>query len=73
MFLGVLQVIPVSAGILFGGIITSRKKFSPIACIKFLILVSLLDIISNVVNMSLGCPMPDIIGYNMQVYRQKTI
>ncbi|XP_071177877.1 solute carrier organic anion transporter family member 2B1-like [Mytilus edulis] len=64
---GVLQVIPVSAGILFGGIITSRKKFSPITCIKFLILVSLLDIISNVVNMSLGCPMPDIIGYNIHL------
>lgn len=67
MLLGVTNIVAASAGTITGGFVVTKKKLSPLQCLKMLIGVGCFSLIQNAMGFILGCPNADIAGYNTNI------
>ncbi|XP_053376208.1 solute carrier organic anion transporter family member 2B1-like [Mercenaria mercenaria] len=65
MLLGVMNIVAASAGTVIGGFIVTKRKLSPLSCVKMLLLVGCLALVQNCLGYVFGCGNADISGFNV--------
>ena len=65
MIVGTGIVIAAAVGSFLGGILVTKLKLSPVACLRFIMVIYILNAIKSGLGFVVGCPNADISGYNM--------
>ncbi|XP_052086586.1 solute carrier organic anion transporter family member 3A1-like [Mytilus californianus] len=73
LVIGVTRIFAVSVGTFVGGYLTSKKRISPLGCGGLIVILSLFTILQYLVQIFLGCPTPEIIGYNRNLSNSSDI
>ncbi|VDI78736.1 solute carrier organic anion transporter family, member 2B, partial [Mytilus galloprovincialis] len=73
LVIGVTRIIAVSVGTFIGGYLTSKKRISPLGCGRLIVILSLFTIVHYLIQMFLGCPTPQIIGYDRNLSNSSDI
>ena len=60
-----MSVVSASAGTVVGGFVVTKRKLSPLACVKMIVIVTFFTILISGVGFVLGCGNADIAGYNI--------
>ncbi|KAL4222575.1 Solute carrier organic anion transporter member [Mactra antiquata] len=66
MLLGVTNVVAASTGTVVGGFIVTKRKLSPLACLRMMLVIGFLGVLFNVFGYVFGCSNADIVGYNVE-------
>ncbi|KAK3087448.1 hypothetical protein FSP39_006020 [Pinctada imbricata] len=66
VLMGSMSVLSASIGSIVGGGLVSYLKMSPYACIRFIFIMNIVTTVFPVTMLFLGCPTPDIIGFNVE-------
>lgn len=66
LLLGVMYILAASAGTVVGGFVVTKRKLSPLACVKMILLVCCLSLIQNCLGYVFGCTNEDITGFNVK-------
>lgn len=72
MLMGALTICSACLGGFIGGALTSKFKLTPLACIKLLLGVNSFSLLTSFLGFVLGCPTPEIVGYNAFSYDSAT-
>lgn len=64
VLLGVMNIVAASAGTVTGGFIVTKRKLSPLSCVKMLLLVGCLSLAQNCLGFVFGCSNAEISGFN---------
>ncbi|WAR03470.1 SO2A1-like protein [Mya arenaria] len=66
MLVGLMNIVAASIGTVVGGCVVTKRKLSPLACIRMLLVVGILSVVQICLGYVFGCPNPDIVGFNQE-------
>ena len=61
---GIITVLSASAGTVTGGFVVTKRKLSPVQCVKLNIYITILSLVQNGLGFLLGCTNASIAGQN---------
>ena len=64
-FLGALNVVMAGVGTMLGGCVITKRRLSPLVCIKLLLVINSISVLLGGVNFIFGCDNVDIVGVNI--------
>ena len=64
--LGVITVVAASAGSVTGGLVVTKRKLSPVQCVKLNIVITTLSLTQNGLGFVFGCSNVPLVGHNIE-------